>query len=82
MSTNNIKIGTSSADRIGAINHALSDLSDISNTAPSAGQVLSYDGTDFEPVSLVDSNSLRGNSGNNTSESNVSLGIPNPYSSG
>lgn len=60
MSTNNIKIGTSSADRTGAINPALSDLSDISSTAPSSGQVLSYDGTDFEPVSLVDANSLRG----------------------
>ena len=82
MSANNIKIGTSSADRAGAINPVLSDLSDISSTAPSAGQVLSYDGSDFEPVSLVDSNSLRGNSGNNTSESNVTLAIPNPYTAG
>jgi len=50
MSHNIIKTNTQTADRTSAISVELSDLSDVSATAPTAGQALTWGGTEWEPT--------------------------------
>jgi len=50
MSHNKLQINTETADRVSTISVELSDLSDVSATAPTAGQALTWGGTEWEPT--------------------------------
>jgi hypothetical protein len=49
MSHNKITVGNQSPNASGNVSVALSNLSDVSSTAPVSGQVLAYTGSEYEP---------------------------------